>query len=166
MSGCKGLPAWDPQGFNTVFLVYQNQRTPHEGVRNDPFRSPFFRGAFCRTLAFHFSASFCSCVKQPTRLKWECCLFSNYDYRKRTSWGFDEKLIRYFFELLNETRVNKIEVIYFVTTTLPAPIGYKLCSTWVQFLSTYSRSDLHTEDPVQEGIVSDGQLVRILISYS
>lgn len=85
---------------------------------------------------------------------------------KRNSWGFDEELIRYFFELLNETRVNKIEVMYFVTTTLPAPIGYKLCSTLVQFLSTYSRSDLHTEDPVQEGIVSDGQLVRILISYS
>lgn len=54
--------------------------------------------------------------------------------------------------------------MYFVTTTLPAPIGYKLCSTLVQFLSTYSRSDLHTEDPVQERIVSDGQLV--LISYA
>lgn len=54
--------------------------------------------------------------------------------------------------------------MYFVTTTLPAPIDYKLCSTLVQFLSTYSRSDLHTEDPVQERIVSDGQLV--LISYA
>ena len=54
--------------------------------------------------------------------------------------------------------------MYFVTTTLPAPIGYKLCSTLVQFLSTYSRSDLHTEDPVQERMVSDGQLV--LISYA
>ena len=53
--------------------------------------------------------------------------------------------------------------MYFVTTTLPAPIGYKLCSTLVQFLSTYSRSDLHTEDPVQERIVSDGQLVLSLM---